>query len=847
MKLVWISLVVAVLAGAFWIATRRPLTASIAPSGYQGASTPSHQGPELTSKPSDSNDRRVDERASLRIVVVTKEGSRPVAHARVLIEKSEADPGHWQDEVARYGSSEGALAHGMGDSYETDEHGELLVPVVDRTRVACAWGKDLFGKTAVASGTHDASIEMKRAQPLDIEVVDARGAPVPHVCIAFLAIAGAQWESLPGAWTDANGRVHVEDLEAWRWYHNTRWRIGGAYGATQPEFIDLDERNFSSPLHFVLGATGDVELALADEHGQPLVIEAEYGLYVDNHRVNPARGLDPDGWHSRFTNDGRALFEHVALDLPLSVHVWAMGFDFDEPNDLRAPSLSGQTRRITLRCKSVRPIVRGRIVDSNDRPLAGVAVVAKESLDPDLKDFAEARLVFEASTEDDGTFECVLDHRGERSDLPAFVIAVNDENRPTLVAHVAGSQSTPDTRPGFPAHFELGTVLVQPLPILASGVVVDSQGRPVAGAHIETRETHDTEQWRVPPSGVECTTDRQGRFIVAGLTRAARIELRAQEAFGGDSEPVVVEVGSNDARLVLNGSGRISARFILPEDLSIDDLDLSLSGRAAGPEDGKHLVCGYQTNPENGFVTSLIEPGRWSLTVHLGDGSELLPPREGIVVDAGASVDLGEIDLRPCFRSLGIEIVDERGVPLEDTQWVLFDANGDRVGDRRVASATHRKISVPPNATRACVNAPGFQTHEFDDLRDGATCTMRKSLEVRLRWATSLPRIEPPLQLFVRTRFSADSTPVQCARGVATRVTGPTDPGSEIPIDVSLAGKWIVTYELIHEGEASWDGTSIGLRPAQVLDVADLDVPQTFTIEVDASVLARAIAGVRPR
>jgi hypothetical protein len=78
-------------------------------------------------------------------------------------------------------------------------------------------------------------------------------------------------------------------------------------------------------------------------------------------------------------------------------------------------------------------------------------------------------------------------------------------------------------------------------------------------------------------------------------------------------------------------------------------------------------------------------------------------------------------------------------------------------------------------------------------------------------------------------------------------VAGPTDPGSEIPIDVSRVGKWFVTYELLHEGEASWDGTSIGLRPAQVLDVADLDTPQTFTIEVDASVLARVIAGTAPR
>ena len=413
MKLVWISLVVAVLAGAVWIATRRPLTASIAPSSYQGASTPSNQGPELTSKPSDSSDRRVDERASLRIVVVTKEDSRPVAHARVVIEKSGIDPQQWEDEVARYGSPESALAHGLGDSHETDEHGELRISFVDRRILACAWGENLFGKTAIDPGTHEARIEMKRARTLDIDVVDAGGRPVPDVCIAFLAVARAEWDSMNGAWTDANGRVHVDCLDDRRWHENTTWRIGAAYGATQPEFIDVDARNPPSSLRFVLGATGDVELSLTDANGHPLTIDAEYGLYVDASRVDPPRGLDPDSWHSRFTRDGHAVFPHVAIDLPLDLHVWALGFEFDEPKDLRAPSLPGETRRITLACESVRPIVRGRIVDSNDRPLSGAGVVAKESLNPDLKDFAEARQAFEARTEDDGTFECALGHRGE--------------------------------------------------------------------------------------------------------------------------------------------------------------------------------------------------------------------------------------------------------------------------------------------------------------------------------------------------------------------------------------------------------------------------------------------------
>src|SRR4029078_2003206 len=99
---------------------------------------------------------------------------------------------------------------------------------------------------------------------------------------------------------------------------------------------------------------------------------------------------------------------------------------------------------------------------------------------------------------------------------------------------------------------------------------------------------------------------------------------------------------------------------VLPEDLAIDDLDVLLLGRS---EEGARLSTGYETNPANGFVTSPIEPGIWSLGVSPDGGNELVPRREGIVVEAGASVDLGEIDLRPCFRSLGIHVVGARGHP----------------------------------------------------------------------------------------------------------------------------------------------------------------------------------------
>src|SRR5258705_6216915 len=257
MRLVWISVVIALLAAALWFATRRPLVAAIPHTVPQRTSGLLDQGRESVPKPINAGDRHVDTASSLRIVVAMKDDSRPVAHARVLLEKSGIDPQEWSDVVARYGSPESALAHGLGDSYETDENGELLIPLVDRRGLACAWREDLFGKTEIRPGTHDASIEMTRVRTLDIDVVDARGAPVPDVCIAALVVAGAEWDSLNGGWTDANGRVHVDDLDK-------AWRIGAAYGATDPAFIDVDERNPSSPIRFVLGATGDVELSLTD-------------------------------------------------------------------------------------------------------------------------------------------------------------------------------------------------------------------------------------------------------------------------------------------------------------------------------------------------------------------------------------------------------------------------------------------------------------------------------------------------------------------------------------------------------------------------------------------------------
>lgn len=584
--------------------------------------------------------------SELRILVVEHESQQPLPNARVWIARRDIDAFAWDDAEARYGSRALALMLELGDEFAADERGELRVPLVEsRTRIHAAAG-DLHGGTVATASDIECVIELRRMTGIEIEVVDGGGSPVPGVWLALL-----EGEDPSAAWTamtDDTGRASVLDLDDVRSGASGRWRVGVAFGAAVPDFVDLDERSPSwedvrrRPIRFVLGDTGAVEFQLVDERGQTLAIDAEFALDVDESRIDAHFTLEENMWHTRLTRNGHVRFEHIALGLPLAIQVWALGFEFDEPADLSGPSLAGETKQVELRCASVRPIARGRVVDPEGRPAAHACLTASRPARDARAPLEHDAVRFACTTDAHGAFEAMLRRDFLVLDERELTLMVSDTNRATHVARIRVPALVANPRAGSPPSYDFGEVVVEPLEVLVSGVVVDDRGAPVECARIEARDATNGRDIGADDS-FRCETDEAGHFVVSGDVPSARLAVWAEG--DGVSNTVVAERGASDVRLTLRTRGRIVGKLLLPPGVDIDDFHLSFGAAVARAEPWKSPGSSHETFHDGRFITDR-EPGLWNFAVFEDGRDEPLWRRDGLVVESKQRLDLGEIDLR---------------------------------------------------------------------------------------------------------------------------------------------------------------------------------------------------------
>lgn len=589
--------------------------------------------------------------SELRIAVIDGASKQPVPNARVWIARADVDSLAWEDALARHGGRAAALMHECGDEFSADERGELRVPrVVVDTRIHAA-SRELHGGGVAAPSDGECVIELQSIAVLDIEVVDVRGAAVPDVWVALLS--GEDLSPVWTALTDGAGRASVLDLDELRSDASGRWRAGVSFGAAVPRFVDVDERASSwelerrRPIRFVLAETGAIEFQLVDEHGQPLALEAEFGLYVDDDRLDEPFALEEDAWHGRHTRDGRARFDHVALELPLAVHVWAIGFEFDEPDDLRGPASPGDTRQVELRRTGVLPIVRGRVLDPEGRAFATAWLTA---LIPEFDPTAQSKydaLRWDCWTDGNGAFETELRRSFPVLDEYELALMVSETNRATYVGRVRVPPLTAAVRDGWPPSYDFGDIVVAPLDVLVSGMVVDDHGAAIECARVEARDA-DTGRTIEADDDLRCETDQRGRFVVSGAARPARIALWA--GYDGESDVVIADRGARDVRLVVRPRGRIAGRLLVPVGVDIDDFSLIFKDAAPRASPWKSPNLSYETFNDGRFITDR-EPGEWSFAVFDHESDEVLWRRDGLVVESRQRLDLGEIDLRPLLEA----------------------------------------------------------------------------------------------------------------------------------------------------------------------------------------------------
>ncbi len=316
----------------------------------------------------------------------------------------------------------------------------------------------------------------------------------------------------------------------------------------------------AEPVRLVLPPTGQVEVLVLDQ-GRPA---EEPGITVSLYKTAPKN--PPGSGYSILKKPlqaGKAFFPYVGLGLRLKVwasrknspfylgrswgkapHPWAKG---------PGPTFPGQLVRFQVSLPKRVLIFRGKVLDPQGAPLRKaplyVSITMKKGIDT-------SRTGTSLRTDGNGGMEFSFAH--PLSMIEKVILEIRPPgDSPTMGAKVTLMR---DFGPGI---IDLGEIRLRWKPLLASGIVQDNLGRPVAGCEVEG-------------SGIDITawtrTNEKGEFTLRGDSKAPGLTLQAIRNGWLQAFPVRTSPGTRGNKIVLAPAGTISGSLLPAKGVTLDKI-----------------------------------------------------------------------------------------------------------------------------------------------------------------------------------------------------------------------------------------------------------------------------------
>jgi beta-lactamase regulating signal transducer with metallopeptidase domain/protocatechuate 3,4-dioxygenase beta subunit len=419
-------------------------------------------------------------------------------------------------------------------------------------------------------------LDLTKGGFIEVLIRDPAGKPVEKMNAYFELISQRQGF---GEHTDANGLARVRALPG-------RYRVAQIYrpGYFPPETTDqvTIEEGQTKRVEFTVTPTPKMVGVIRDEAGNPLVgvkVETTWikmGSSCTSVGESDASGRFDLEWDSGSFGQGANSIVFVARDPARNL---AQALDIDErigPLDLKLkPGL----------------IVTGTVLDQDGKPLSGAN--ARVLLRVPM---ATVRLGWNelATTGPDGVFE-VKGIPPERQ----YVVEVSADGYGKREIAI----ESPDPREG---RHDIGQVKLALSDLAVSGLVIDPNDEPVAGAEVHCFDAGQPDLRAVQ-------TDAQGRFTVTGLSPGSvhlYVNPQGQSPLSGNTD---AQAGANDVKIRVydrrSAQERPAARgaWLKGKPLpALKDLGIDLPPNAKGK---MLLVCFYDMDqrPSRNTMTQLAE------------------------------------------------------------------------------------------------------------------------------------------------------------------------------------------------------------------------------------------------
>jgi hypothetical protein len=429
------------------------------------------------------------------------------------------------------------------------------------------------------------------------------------------------------------------------------------------------------PIVLRMPPTGEVELVYEEQDGTPIPLQGNAALVPSTVASDRADRLPLASFGTR--EAGAQVFEHPGsgfvvfprVSLGAEWFVWAQRNVLSEPvrARVRGPQKEGERVRIVVRPPQVLAL-RGRLIDDAHQPRAGVefCVQTRELPPSGGWGFVNAPddMVQEGGlglsllpmnlprmkSDEHGSFRIDCDVSKRRGGN-LFLVFVESEGGLNERGCRVLLEKTPPARV-----VELGDLRFSPAPVIASGTIKDEEGHPLAQVSVGVSP--------VVSGGYRYATQSlaDGSFRVLGVCLDKEVRLNFSRDGYTDATSGGPPGDMDGLEVVMEGAGRIRGRVRMPDGL--DPKQYGVRWKRIRPEASSSGCSGSGSIGEEGRIELRdLPPGDYDveITSRIGFETTSLITRNGVAVEAGKTVDFGEIEVPSSNRKITLRLLDANG------------------------------------------------------------------------------------------------------------------------------------------------------------------------------------------
>jgi hypothetical protein len=717
--------------------------------------TPAPEAP-----PARAAEKVADSEGGATLRVVDLGTGRPLAGVRVAFLPIEDDEASLPADVrAAFEDADDPIdvVTKHGRVFVSDENGDVVLPRFGGSAMVAARHGDLRGANVLEAGESDWGLELHRAAPLAAIVQDADGHPCGGVKVLLLSsevpVSHATTDAKDGVarFADVFSRGSADDGEM-------RTIEVGLPFAEGPS-VAIDPRDLpADPVRLVLPPCGRVRCEIVDESGAsaPLTVRLRraprdvrvFGSPLDDATAAVAGGV--------------AHFPYVGLGLQLEVEVASVDDSrVTVKQTFAGPTAAGEETVVRVTVGGRRPSVVGRLVDGKGAPIAGLALVAG-IVEPGRSTDLDWSGRVTCTTDAGGRFRFAFDRAAGDAAAAKLVIGRETRGSQFSSARQIALLNLPAVLPG--GDVDVGDVVYRGTGLLAAGIVVDEEGRPLAGVTVAAMESGGGAE-RSPLDDADAVrTGADGRFRLEGESSPGRVLLGASLDGRFVADRLEFATGATDVRVVMQKAGGIAGSVRLPPGEESMDASVRIQGPPQDNGDTGYRFRGEDFSipiHEGGkFEVRTLRPGRARVAIRLGwsEDDTILVVDDVEVVAGQVTRDprLQDIDAAKSLHALDVLVRDRDGKPVESAE-VHFRPVGARgfwkqAGrtDENGAATVHAKTDgASGNALDLVVTKNGYRSGAVRAAKSDATIVLEpaKASVVTVRLASGSPLPDPPFQL----------------------------------------------------------------------------------------------------